>query len=53
MHGQLHEDAPGCAGPEGGNYVTVDSVDFILLTHLTSLATSGFISANFAGAVGS
>lgn len=53
IYGELPADAPDYTKPEDGNYVRADSVDFILPTHLTFVATSSFDGANFAGAVGS
>lgn len=52
-YGELPADAPDYAKPPDGQYVSADSAEFILPTHLTFVATSSFDGANFAGAVGS
>ena len=52
-YGELPADAPDYAKPPDGQYVRADSVEFILPTHHTFVATSSFDGANFAGAVGS
>lgn len=52
-YGELPPDAPDYSKPPDGEYVRADSVEFILPTHLTFVATSSFDGANFAGAVGS
>lgn len=53
IYGELPSDAPDYAKPPDGQYVSADSAEFILPTHLTFVATSSFDGANFAGAVGS
>ena len=52
-YGELPAGAPDYAKPPDGEYVRADSVEFVLPTHLTFVATSSFDGANFAGAVGS
>ena len=51
-YGPLDSTFPDELQPEDG-FVSIDSVEFILPTHLSFLATSSFEGAEFAGAVGS
>ena len=39
--------------PANNTYVSSDSAEFVLPTHLTFVASSSFDGANFAGAIGS
>ena len=52
-YGPLDSSFPDFMRPPNGVYVSVDSAQFILPTHLTFVASSSFDGDNFAGAVGS
>ncbi len=53
VYGVLDNSYPDSIKPPDGSYVTGDSLDFILPTHITFVASSSFDGARFAGAVGS
>jgi hypothetical protein len=52
-YGRLNNSFPDYLKPENDAYVSADSVDFVLPTHLTFMATSSFMGDSLAGAVGS
>jgi hypothetical protein len=52
-YGELDSSYPDFMKPPDGKYVTGDSANFILPSHITFVASSSFDGDNFAGAVGS
>lgn len=52
-YGELDGSFPDYTRPVNQGYVSRDSANFILPTHITFVASSSFDGANFAGAIGS
>lgn len=52
-YGELDESFPNYMKPVDDLYVSADSAQFVLPTHITFVASSSFDGANFAGAIGS
>ena len=52
-YGELDSSFPDYMKPVDGVYVSQDSAQFVLPTHITFVASSSFDGANFAGAIGS
>jgi len=52
-YGELDNTFPDYMKPPNGMYVTGDSLNFMLPSHIVFVASSSFDGANFAGAVGS
>ena len=52
-YGELDSSFPDYMRPPDGKYVTGDSVNFVLPSHITFVASSSYDGDNFAGAVGS
>ena len=52
-YGELNNSFPDYMKPVDGVYVSQDSAQFVLPTHITFVASSSFDGANFAGAIGS
>ncbi len=52
-YGELDASFPDYTRPVGHGYVSNDSIDFVLPTHITFVGASSFDGANFAGAIGS
>ena len=53
VYGELDSSFPDFMKPADGSYVSADSAQFVLPTHVTFVASSSFDGDNFAGAVGS
>lgn len=53
VYGELDSSYPSYMYPTSGGYVSTDSAQFVLPTHITVVASSSFDGANFAGAIGS
>lgn len=52
-YGELDSSFPDYTRPVDQGYVSRDSANFVLPTHITFVASSSFDGANFAGAIGS
>jgi hypothetical protein len=52
-YGELDSSFPDYTRPADEAYVSRDSANFVLPTHITFVASSSFDGANFAGAIGS
>lgn len=52
-YGQLNSTYPDYLSPADGQFVSSDSADFVVPTHMTFLATSSFMADSLAGAIGS
>ena len=52
-YGALDSSFPDYMKPVDGVYVSQDSAQFVLPTHITFVASSSYDGANFAGAIGS
>ncbi|MCX2743826.1 PCMD domain-containing protein [Mangrovivirga sp. M17] len=52
-YGELDNSFPDYMKPTDHGYVSMDSVEFVLPTHITFVASSSFGGAEFAGAIGS
>jgi len=52
-YGPLPDEFPDYAKPDNGQYVSVDSAQFILPSHIVFVAASSYNGANFGGAIGS